>query len=255
MNTTPALDGTTLRYASAGPSDGETVALVGAAGLGAWQWGWQHGRFGAFRTLSVDLRGSGPDSRPPDGPYSVETLSADLDAVLADAGVRRVHLLGFGLGGMVCLRHAREYGRARSLTLVGTAANGEAIDREAFEELFETPGALSGAFTPAFREARPDLAERIVEWRRAEDPPAGVREAQLAAALSFDAGPLYELGLPSLVLHATGDPVVPVSAGEDLAEGLPGGEFEAVEGRRLAHVEHSVAVNDRVDAFLRSVTE
>lgn len=250
MSTTRAPDGTTLRYASAGPDDGETVALVGEAGLGPWQWGWQHGRLGPFRTLAVDLR-AGPDE--PSGPYRVETLAADLQAVLADAGVRRVHLLGFGLGGMVCLRHAREYGRARSLTLVGTAADGGAIDRAAFEALFRTPDALSGAFTPAFREARLDLVERIVEWRREEDPSPAVREAQLEAALSFEAGPLYELDTPSLVLHALDDPVVPTAAGEALADGLPHGTFEPVEGRRLAHVEHSVAVNDRLDEFLRSV--
>lgn len=251
MHTTDAPDGVTLRYASAGPTDGETIALVGEAGFGPWQWGWQHGRLGSFRTLAVDLRGVGTDAPP--GPYSVATLAADLDAVLADAGVRRVHLLGFGLGGMVCLRHAREYGRARSLTLVGTAASGDAVDREAFEQLFEAPDALSAAFTPAFRGARPDLLERVVEWRRAEDPPTEVRGAQLAAATSFDAGPLYELGVPCLVLHAVDDPVVPVSAGEAIADGLPVCAFETVEGRRLAHVEHSVAVNDRVDGFLRSL--
>ena len=251
MHTTDASDGATLRYASAGPIADETVALVGEAGLGPWQWGWQHGRFGSFRTLSVGLRGIEPDTPP--GPYSVGTLATDLDAVLADAGARRAHLLGFGLGGMVCLRHAREYGRARSLTLIGTATTGEAVDREAFERLFESPDALSAAFTAAFREARPDLLERIVEWRREEDPSIEVREAQLAAALSFDAGPLYELGLPALVLHALEDPVIPVSTGEELADGLPRGEFEPVEGRRLAHVEHSVAVNDRIDEFLRSL--
>jgi pimeloyl-ACP methyl ester carboxylesterase len=245
VHTTDAPDGVTLRYVSAGPSDGETIALVGEAGFGSWQWGWQHGHLGPFRTLAVDLR-AGPDA--PSGPYRVETLAGDLETVLADAGVRRVHLLGFGLGGMVCLRHAREYGRARSLTLVGTASTGDAIDRAAFETPFESPDALSGAFTPAFRDARPDLIEQVSEWRREEDPPRG-----LDAALSFDAGPLYELDTPSLVLHALDDPVVPTSAGENLADGLPHGTFEPVEGRRFAHVEHSVAVNDRLDEFLRSV--
>jgi pimeloyl-ACP methyl ester carboxylesterase len=251
VHTTSAPDGTTLRYATAGAEDGEAVALVGEAGFGPWQWGWQHGALAPFRTLAVDLRGTGPDA--PSGPYDVDTLAADLEAVLADAGVRRAHLLGFGLGGMVCLGHAREYGRARSLTLVGTAASGGAVDREAFEAPFASPDALSGLLTPEFLEARPDLVERVVEWRREEDPPAEAREAQLAAALSFEAGPLYELDRRALVLHAVEDPVIPLSSGEELAEGLPRGAFEAVEGRRLAHVEHSVAVNDRLDEFLRSV--
>jgi pimeloyl-ACP methyl ester carboxylesterase len=252
VQTTLAPDGTTLRYA-ADPEGGDVVALVGEAGFGPWQWGWQHGSLAPLRTLAVDLRGTGPHTPP--GPCDVDTLAADLEAVLADAEARRVHLLGFGLGGMVCLRYARAYGRARSLTLVGTAAAGDRVDRDAFESAFGSPAALSALFTSAFREARPDLVERVIEWRREEDPSRDVREAQLAAALSFDAGPLYELDLPALVLHAVDDPVVPTSAGEELADGLPRGTFGAVEGRRLAHVEHSVAVNDRVDEFLRCVVE
>lgn len=250
---TDAPDGTTLRYATAGPEDGEAVALVGEAGFGSWQWGWQHGALGPFRTIAVDLRGTATTADPPSGPCDADTLAADLESVLADAGVRRVHLLGFGLGGMVCLRHAREYGRVRSLTLVGTAASGESIDRAGFEAVFEDPDALSELFTPTFREERPDIAGLVAERRREGDPSTEVREAQLAAALSFDADPLYELDRPALVLHAVDDPVVPTSAGEELAEGLPRGTFEPVEGRRLAHVEHSVAVNDRLDGFLRSV--
>ena len=147
MYTTEAPDGTTLRYATAGPADGEPVALVGEAGLGPWQWGWQHGALGPFRTLAVDLRGTGAGPDAPPDPYDVGTLAADLEAVLADAGVRRVHFLGFGLGGMVCLRYARKYGRARSLALVGTASSGDAVDRESFAALFAAPDALSGAFT------------------------------------------------------------------------------------------------------------
>ena len=253
MYTTEAPDGTTLRYATAGPEDGETLVLVGEAGFGPWHWGWQHGALSPFRTLAVDLRGTGAAADAPPGPCRIGTLARDLESVLADAGVRRANLLGFGLGGMVCLRHAREYGRARSLTLVGTAASGEAVDREAFEAAFESPDALSELFTPAFRDARPDLVDRIVEWRRREDPPPEVRGAQVTAARSFDAGPLYELDHQALVLHAVDDPVVPLSAGEGLADGLPHGTFEAIEGRRLAHVEHSMAVNDRLDEFLRSV--
>jgi pimeloyl-ACP methyl ester carboxylesterase len=130
---------------------------------------------------------------------------------------------------MVSLRYAREYGRARSLTLVGTAATGEKVDREAFEALFEAPDALSGAFTPAFPEARSDLVERIVGWRREEDTPADVREAQLAAALSFDAGPLYELAVPALVLHGEHDEVFPHRWSERAAARIPEGEFRLLD--------------------------
>jgi pimeloyl-ACP methyl ester carboxylesterase len=244
-------DGATVDYGVDG--SGETVVLLGDAGFGPWQWGWQHAALaGPYRVVTVAFRGTGGSESP-----AVDELAADVEAVCRDAGAERVHLVGFGLGGAVSLRHAREYGRARSLVLVGTAARGSEVDADAFEALFTSPDALSGLFSPAFLDARPDLVDSVAEWRREEDPPEPVREAGLAAMRAFEAGPLYELTLPVLVLHALSDPVVPVDAsgaGDSLANDLPGGRFEAVEGRRLAHAEHSAAVNDELLAFLEERT-
>lgn len=234
--------------------DGETVAFVSDVGFGAWLWGWQADAVaGPRETLVWDLRGTGRSDAPA-GPYDVDALAADFEAVLADAGVERAHVVGAGLGGMVALRHAREYGRARTLTLFGTAASGEVVDEVALAALYPgedgSGGSLAGAFTEAFRETRPDLVEQIQEWRREDDAaPAGVT-SQTAALCDFEAGPLYDLDLPALVCHGVDDPVVPAAAGEDLAADLPRGEYQAVEGRRLCFVEHSRAVTEALLAHL-----
>ena len=248
-------DGIELYYETAG--EGETVAFVGEAGYGAWQWGWQHRRVtGPYRTVVWDLRGTGRSDAPA-GPYDVETLAADLETVLAAIPAQRVHLVGAGLGGMVALRHAREYARSRTLTLFNTAATGTAIDEAAYRELFapaedETAlrASLSGAFSREFRRDQSSLIDRICEWRVAEDADPEAREAQVAAALSFDAGPLYELTHPALVCHGLDDPVFPAEAGRKLAADLPNAAFEAVEGRHLCFVEHARAVTDRLLDFL-----
>ena len=240
--------GVDVRYVVAG--SGDPAVLLGDAGLGPWQWGWQHDALaGPYRTLTVDPRGHGESTGTPE---SVETLAADLDRVLADAGVDRAHLVGFGLGGATALAYAREFGRARTLTLLGTAPTGESVDADAAESLFDPPEDLSGLFTGSFREARPDLCDRIATWRAEEDAPAEIRRAALDALAAFDAGPLYELTLPALVLHAVDDPVVPMEAGAELGEGLPNGRFEAMAGRRLAHAEFSAAVNDEILGFLEA---
>lgn len=245
-------DGHALYYETAGSDDSETITFLGEAGLGAWLWGWQQPRVaGPYETLVCDLRGAGR-SDAPSGPYSVEGLAADVEAVLANAGVRRTHLVGAGLGGAVALRYAREYGRARSLMLFGTPPGGDHVERGALETLVAPEGSLSAGVSAAFLETVGP--ETIGAWRQADDPGPDATAAQIAALVGFDPGPLYELVCPALVCHGLDDPVVPAEAGRELAAGLPKASFEPVVGRHLAFVEHSRPVTDRLLGFLDTVT-
>jgi pimeloyl-ACP methyl ester carboxylesterase len=254
---TAEAEGDSLYYETAG--SGETVAFVGDAGFGAWQWG---GLFDAVtgprRGLVWDLPGTGR-SADPAGSLDVDRLSAALDAVLADAGVGRAHVVGAGLGGMVALRYARRFDRARSVAALGTAASGTDVDEPALRALHpasRTDAALreslAGAFSPAYLE-RADGIKAILDWRRAEDATGEALAAQIAAMCGFEAGPLFEIGRPALVCHGVDDRAVPQSAGESLAESLPRAEFVPVTGRHLAHLESGPAVADRLLDFLDSV--
>lgn len=244
----------TLYYGTDG--SGETVTFVGDVGFGSWQWAWQYdGLAGPYETLVWDLRGTGR-SDSPSGPYDVDTLASDLEAVLAANAVRRTHLVGAGLGGMVALRYAREYTRAGTLTLFGPAPRGSAVHSDAARALHPEERtatalerSLTGAFSEAFLESNDSILSQIETWRREADAdPDGVL-AQLAAMTSFEAGPLYELTLPALVCHGLEDPVVDVDVGRSVARDLPKGQFEAIEGKRLCFVEHARAVTDRLDGF------
>ncbi|QLD89755.1 alpha/beta fold hydrolase [Natronomonas salina] len=254
---TVTTEGTTLAYEVAGEPDRPTVVFVADAGFGPWIWGWQAPQLsGPYRTVVYATRGT--DGSDAAGPYDVDRLAADLEAVLADADVPRVHVVGAGLGGMVALRYAREYARARSLTLVGTAPSGQEIDDEALSALHpEDPTrlreSLSLAFTDGFL-AETGLVDDVVEWRREEDAVGDALAGHREAVRSFEAGPRYEIALPTLVLHGLEDPVVDVEAGRELAADLPRGRFEAVEGKRCCYVEHSAAVSDAIDRFVDGVS-
>ena len=258
MPTVRTDDGIELYYRAAG--SGDTVVFVGECGFGAWQWAWQYdGLAGPYETIAWDLRGTGR-SDAPDGPYSVDRLAADLEAVLAANSVRNAHVVGAGLGGMIGLRYAREHTRAETLSLLGTAPSGDRIDTDALRELFPDADealrdSLSGAFSRRFLTDASEAVERICEWRREEDADAGGREAQIGALETFEAGPLYELTLPALVFNGLEDPVVDPDAGRELGEELPGGSFEPVEGKHLHYVEHARAVTDRLDGFFQDATE
>jgi pimeloyl-ACP methyl ester carboxylesterase len=241
--------------------DGPAVAFVGDVGYGAWQWGWQHAAVaGPYESVVSDLRGTGRSDAPP-GPYAVPDLTADLHAVLSACGVRRAHLVGAGLGGMVALHSALTAGRARSLFLVGTAATGADLG---LDPLYGDPGdreslreSLAAALSADFFEAQDEAVEQIVSWRAEEDAAREQWEAQAAAVDAFDLSDrLYEVTVPTLVCHGTDDAVWPVERGRALAEGLPRGEFVPLDGAgHLAHVEHSKTVNDRLVTFVEDHAE
>lgn len=253
---TVTTDGTRLRYEQSGPADRPAIAFVPDVGFGPWVWGWQAPTLsGPYRTLVYAARGTDGSDRS--SPYTLDRFAADLEAVLAAAGLRRVHLVGAGLGGMVALRHARTYGRARSLSLFGVPPSGDRIDADALAALHPSDpsrlrSSLSLAFTDRFL-AESNAVDRILEWRKTEDAAGEALAGHRSVALGFDPGPLYELSVPALVFRGTDDPVVPKTAGGTLAETLPRGRFEAVEGKRCCYIEHAAAVTDAIEGFLGRV--
>ncbi len=252
-------NGVSLYYDTAG--SGEPVAFIAETGLGGWSWGWQHAALaGPYECLVWDLRGTGRSDTPP-GPYSLETLVADFETVLADAGIRSAHVVGTGLGAAVALSAARTTNRVKTLTLFSCGPAGEDFD---LKPLFAPPAdrealrsSLESGFSEEFQEAQPDVLTGIVDWRADGDATREGWEAQRAALEGFDASDwAYEVTQPALVFHGTADTVVTPKAGRKLADGLPRGTFEPLEGAgHLASIEHSRVVNDRLVATLESAAE
>lgn len=98
-------DGAELSYEERG-SDGPRLLFVH---------GWQGNRSvwraaidalpAEYRTVSVDLRGSG-DSESAPGPYTLERFAADLRELIESLGIAPVVLVGHSMGGTVVLRLA-----------------------------------------------------------------------------------------------------------------------------------------------------
>jgi pimeloyl-ACP methyl ester carboxylesterase len=252
MSTVTA-DGASIRYEVGGREGRPAVAFVPDVAVGPWLWGWQAPALSThYRTVVYAQRGTGRSDRV--GPYTVDRFAGDLEGVLADAGVDRVHLVGAGLGGMVALRYARQYGRARTLSVFGAAASGDRIDADALTALHpEDPTRLRESLSLAFSDrfvAEADAIDDVVAWRREEDAVGDALAGHRGAALGFEADGLSEVTLPALVAHGREDPVVPAAAGDTLAADLPRGRYEAVEGKRYCFVEHAAAVTDAVDEFV-----
>lgn len=245
--------GVTLYYESDG--DGEPIVFIEDVGYGAWLWSWQAptltSRYG-YRSIVWDTRGTGR-SDAPDGPYTIWDMATDLEAILADLGLRSVHLVGVGMGGMIALAYTVDYVRAGSLTLLGTAATGD--DVAVRSQLGDPCESLDAVTSDAFRTGHPDAIEQIIAWRREGDASSRAAEAQAAAVEAFDiTDQLYEITEPTRVLHGKADAVVPLRAGQALAEGLPRGELETFEnGSHFVFIEQAQLVTDAIADFLESV--
>lgn len=241
--------GGTLYYEAIGT--GEPVVFTGDIGVGAWVWGWQASSLaGEYQPIVWEVWGCGR-SDPPLGSLDVGGLARDLEAVLAECDARSATLVGVGLGGMISLQYALEYGRANALVLMGTTADGSRFDTEA---MLVGPGELAHLLSNEFRETHPDAVERIHEWRAAEDAEQAAAEAQAAAAARFDCRDrLHQITLPTTVLHGSNDGIVPVAAGEALAGELPRGEFEAfANGEHFFFIEQARLATDALAAALES---
>ncbi|WP_323172931.1 alpha/beta hydrolase [Natrialba sp. PRR66] len=262
------------------------IVFLQDIGYGRWLWRWQREavarEFGA-PVIAPDMRGTGrsdaglpplvprlpgrirsPLLRKPAG-YSVDGLAADLETVLDDAGVRSAHLVGIGLGGMVAQQYAIQHDRAASLTLCATTHGGPdamAIPADIPGRLLETPSGaneretlrhrMRPVFGESFTNRNPHLMDRIIEWRREQDATDPAIEAQLGAALAFDASAeLDRVRVPTLVIHGTDDAVVPSSNARLLEEAIPDARLELIEGgSHLACIERADAVSDALVSFL-----
>lgn len=285
-------DGVAIHYERDRPdggTDAEPVVFLQGLGYGRWMWRWQREALretGAYDVLAPDTRGTGQSDAglPPVLPrfprrlrrplllqfgYSIEGLAADLEAVLADAGVDRAHLVGASLGGMIALQYAVEYDRTASLALVATSHGGPdavPVPEETRAHVFDVPrGAtrretfrhrMRPALTERFTNRNPHLLDRIVEWRLEQDAPDPARTAQAAAALGVDvSGHLDRIRVPTLVIHGTDDRVRPVENGRLLAEKVPDSRYVELEGgSHLCVVESADRVAAELVAFLRTAS-
>ncbi|MFB6224662.1 MAG: alpha/beta fold hydrolase [Haloarcula sp.] len=261
-------DGVSIAYEREGPPEAETVVFVEGIGYGRWMWLWQQEALvEEYQTIVWDNRGTG-DSDTPEGPYTMEQMASDLEAVLADAGVESAHVVGASMGGMIAQQYAIEYDRAQSLTLMCTSpggSEGAPVPEETQQRMFNVPEDLDErelrrykmqpAVSDRFMSEHEDLIERIIDWRIDSDASDQALNWQGAAVQAFDVSSrLDEISEPSLVIHGTDDRVVPYENGELLARDLPNADFVTVHGGpHLFFIEDYERVNTHLREFIDDV--
>ncbi|HTO55319.1 MAG TPA: alpha/beta hydrolase [Myxococcota bacterium] len=195
-------------------------------------------------------------------PYTLADMAQDAVGVLDAFGIARAHVAGASMGGMIGQTLAIEHGpRLHSLTSIMSSPAGAGILRailgggesalpgpaprvlEAMQATLlrppRTPAerieasvrmwrALAGSAEP-FDEPAVRARESLM-LARARNPDAA-QNHQLAIGSSPDRGQLLrQVRVPTLVIHGTDDPILPLPHGRATADAIPGARWLVIEG-------------------------
>ena len=272
-----AVNGVTLCFDTFGDKSAPTILLI--MGLGAQMILWDDAFCAAlashgFHVLRFDNRDVGRSSRIDipvkinfvdliqkqmrgekiEGPYALRDMAADAVGLLDHLGIRRAHVVGASMGGMIAQEMAiNSPDRVITLTSIMSSSGNPLLPPplpEAMAVLLAPPPATEDEYVANFmktwrvlrvgefpgEEAR-DRARADATWSRGVNP-MGVARQLLAIAISGDRRKkLAQLRVPTLVIHGDVDPLVRLAAGEDTAKSIPGAKLLVVKGMGHAQPE------------------
>jgi class 3 adenylate cyclase len=217
-------------------------------------------RLGSYaRVVTFDKRGTGMSDRVTELP-GLEQRMDDLRAVMDAAGMEQAALVGISEGAPLSVLFAATYpDRCRALVLYGSFSR--------FSFWFPTEEALANFFSyveqswgtggsvQKFAPSRVNDASFQRWWGRNER--LGASPAAVTALMrmnsQIDIGDILPaVRVPTLVIHRTGDKVVNVEGGRDMAAHIPGARFVELPG--IDHIfyvgESADEISDAIEEFL-----
>jgi pimeloyl-ACP methyl ester carboxylesterase/DNA-binding CsgD family transcriptional regulator len=209
-----------------------------------------------IRFVQFDGRGTGRSQRDPVD-LSFDAHLRDLDAVLADAGIRRAVLLGFYHSATHAIAWAERHPeRVAGLILFGGSTRGwspmSGAGTQALLSLIERDwDTFVESATHAWLGWPSDDEGRLAaDWFRTSTSPAIARETMRVASgvdVTAEAG---RLSCPVLILHRRDASVIPLVTSEELAAAIPGARLEILPGHSASlFFEATDAIADLLVAF------
>ena len=185
--------------------------------------------------------------KPIEAPYTLRDMAADPIGLLDALGIKRAHVVGASMGAAITQELAIHFpDRLLSATcIMGTSGDPrlppptqEAMevlmspsptDKDAFLERFLwTWRILRGSAFPETEERERARALRIFE--RGLNPPGVARQLAAIFASGDRTQALPSVRVPTLVIHGTADPLVPIEGGRAIAARVLGSKLVEIDG-------------------------
>ena len=195
----------------------------------------------------MELMTAAATGKPLSLAYTLDDMADDAVGLIDALGMNDAHFVGASMGGMIVQTVAiRHPARVRSLTSImsttgnpslpparpdllgrlgGPAPVGKQANIDASVEMWKL---ISGPGYP-FDEAA--IRERSAQlYERSHHPEGQLRQLAAIMAHGNRAPSLASVRAPTLVIHGTDDPLVPVEGGKDTAAAIPGAELILIPG-------------------------
>ena len=212
------------------------------------------------RVIVFDKRGQGLSDRVAE--QTLEERVGDVRAVMDAAGSERATIYGWSEGGAMCLMFAATHPtRTSALVLFGSFASIKnepwMVTQEVFEKLIARlvthwgEGILLRLNAPSRRDDKAFL-NWFARIERAAASPGSIR-ALMSANYDIDVRHLLAaIRVPTLILHRSGDKLVPAAAGRYLSENIPGAKYVELQGsdHMVLDQETQDIIADQIEEFI-----
>ncbi|WP_019515072.1 alpha/beta fold hydrolase [Sphingomonas sp. Mn802worker] len=210
--------------------------------------------------------------RTPPVPYTLQDMAADTIGLMDALGIESAHIVGASMGGMIAQLVAASWPeRTRSLTSIMSTTGRADCSRPTMRatavllrhprsddlEAIVAHGTLAANVVGGrFPMEDAFLAERIrSETLRNRHPAGFVRQMAAIIADGDRSARLSRITAPTLVIHGSDDPLVPVTGGRETARAIPGARLIEIDG--MGHTlppQVLPQVADAIDEHVRQST-